>query len=131
MARALTQAYEAALRPVGLRATQLTMMQVLSRTGEVTQGRLGEMMALDSTSLTRTLGIMMHEGWLAERRGTDRRKRLLRLSRAGSAKLKQAWPLWEEVQERVRREVGEKKWGELLQVTRDVTGAVVNIERDS
>jgi len=130
-ARALTQVYEAALRPVGLRATQLTVLQVFSRAGEVSQGRLGEMMAMDSTSLTRTLAIMVREGWIAERRGKDRRERLLRLSRAGVAKLERALPVWEEVQRRVRREVGEKKWDELLRVTREVTGLVVSLDRES
>ena len=57
-ARALTQYYEEALRPLGLRGTQFTILQALSLAGEVTQGRLGEMLAMDSTSLTRTVAIM-------------------------------------------------------------------------
>jgi len=127
----LTQVYEFALRPLELRATQLTLMQVLAKAGEVSQGRLGEMMAMDSTSLTRTLAIIVRKGWIVERRGTDRRERLLRLSRAGVAKLQRALPVWEEVQAQVRREVGEKKWDELLRVTREVTGAVMNLDRES
>ena len=71
--RALTQVYEAALRPVGLHATQFTILQVLSLAGERTQGELGTMMAMDSTSLTRALAVMIREGWIAERRGDDRR----------------------------------------------------------
>jgi hypothetical protein len=76
--RALTQLYEAALRPLGLRSTQFTILQVLSLAGEVSQGQLGDMLAMDSTSLTRTLAIMVREGWIAERRGKDRRERRLR-----------------------------------------------------
>jgi DNA-binding MarR family transcriptional regulator len=129
-ARALTQVYEAALRPLELRATQLTVMQVLAKAGEVSQGRLGEMMAMDSTSLTRTLAIMVRKGWVAERRGKDRRERRLRLSRAGVAKLGRALPVWEEVQGRVRRGVGEEKWDELLRMTREVTGTVMNLDRE-
>ena len=127
-ARALTQVYEAALRPLELRTTQLTVMQVLAKAGEVSQGRLGEIMAMDSTSLTRTLAIMIRKGWIAERRGKDRRERLLRLSRAGVAKLRRALPVWEEVQARVRREVGEKEWSELFRMTQEVTRAVLNLE---
>ena len=130
-ARALTQVYEDALRPLGLRSTQLTVMQVLVRTGELSQGRLGEMIAMDSTSLTRTLAIMLRKGWLAERRGQDRRERLLRLSRAGQTRLARALPAWDEIQARVRREVGEKKWDELLRLTREVAGSVANLERES
>jgi DNA-binding MarR family transcriptional regulator len=56
--RALTKIYDQALRPLGLKATQFTVLQVLSRTGEVPQGQLGEMLAMDGTTLTRTLLIM-------------------------------------------------------------------------
>src|SRR5271168_5002575 len=51
-------------------------------------GAAGEMLAMDSTSLTRTLAIMRRRGWVAERRGNDHRERLLRISRGGAAKLK-------------------------------------------
>lgn len=71
------------MRPVGLRATQFTILQALSRTGEVTQGRLGEILAMDSTTLTRTLEIMSARGWIAKRPGKDRRERRLCLALAG------------------------------------------------
>src|ERR1700740_1738114 len=82
-ARALTRLYEDALRPLRLRATQMTILQTLSRAGEISKGRLGEMLAMDSASLTRTLAIMRRHNWIAERRGRDRRERWLRLSGPG------------------------------------------------
>ena len=115
--RALTQVYEEALRPLGLRATQFTILQVLSRAGEIPQGRLGEMLAMDSTSLTRTLAIMQREGWTADRIGEDRRQRWLRLAKAGEAQLKRALPAWEKVQSRLRRELGEKACKDLFELT--------------
>ncbi len=120
-ARALTQMYEETLRPLGLRATQMTILQVLSRAGEVSQGQLGVMLAMDSTSLTRTLAIMTRKGWIAEQRGEDRRERRIRLSPAGEAKLKRAIPVWEKVQSRLRGKLGKQKWGSLLQLTHHVT----------
>jgi DNA-binding MarR family transcriptional regulator len=122
--RALTQFYEQALRPIGLRATQLTILQVLSRAGEVSQGQLGEMLAMDSTTLTRTLGIMCRQGWIAERRGEDQRERWLRLSRAGETKLNRALPVWEKVQSRLRNQLGDQAWKNLLQLTNNVTELV-------
>jgi DNA-binding MarR family transcriptional regulator len=124
-ARALTQLYEDALRPLRLRATQMTILQALSRTGETSQGRSGEMLAMDSTSLTRTLAIMRRHGWIAERRGRDRRERRLRLSGAGKKTLRRAEPLWEEVQSRLRRDLGARDWNQLLQLTQRVTGTVM------
>jgi DNA-binding MarR family transcriptional regulator len=122
--RALTQLYENALRPFGLRATQLTILQALSRTGEVSQRKLGEILAMDSTSLTRTLGIMLRRGWIQRRPGKDRRERLLRLANAGHKQLERVLPAWEKVQSRLRRQLGEDVWNNLFQLTHDVTRLV-------
>jgi DNA-binding MarR family transcriptional regulator len=119
--RALTQLYQHGLRPLGLRPTQLTILQVLSRTGELSQGRLGEMLAMDSTSLTRTLAIMSRQGWIAERRGEDRRERWLRLADGGEKKLRSALPAWEKVQSRLRQQLGDQTWNSLLQLTHHLT----------
>src|SRR5271170_293476 len=97
--RALSHVYEEALRPLGLKATQFTVLQTLSRTGEVSQGRLGQILAMDSTTLTRTLRIMIREGWISERRGEDRRERLLQLSKPGRDLFNRALPVWEQVQQ--------------------------------
>src|SRR5258708_11348539 len=90
--RALTQLYENALRPVDLRATQFTILQALTLAGEVTQGQLGEMLVMDSTTLSRTISIMAIQGWVAERRGNDRRERWLRLVKGGGAPIKTGFP---------------------------------------
>src|SRR5262245_46479631 len=125
-ARVATQHYEETLRPHGLRATQMTILQVLSRAGEVTQGRLGEMLAMDSTSLTRTLAIMRRHGWIAERRGKDRRERWLRLSTGGVKKLRSAEPAWEKVQSGLRRELGDQGWNDLMRLANQITEALAH-----
>jgi DNA-binding MarR family transcriptional regulator len=122
--RALTQLYENALRPLGLRATQFTILQALSLAGEVTQSQLGKILAMDSTTLTRTLQIMDREGWIAERRGEDRRERRLRLAKAGETQFNRALPAWEKVQSRLRHQLGEQAWKNLLDTTHQVTDLV-------
>jgi DNA-binding MarR family transcriptional regulator len=122
--RALTQLYENALRPLGLRATQFTILQALSLAGEVTQSQLGGILAMDSTTLTRTLRIMDREGWIVERRGQDQRERRLRLSKAGETQFKRALPAWEKVQSQLRRQLGEQSWKNLLEITHQVTELV-------
>ncbi|MGB2634522.1 MAG: MarR family winged helix-turn-helix transcriptional regulator [Candidatus Acidiferrum sp.] len=122
--RALTQLYENALRPFGMRATQFTVLQALARTGEVSQRKLGEILAMDSTSLTRTLAIMRRRGWIQERPGKDRRERLLRPANAGQKQLERVLPAWEKVQSRLRRRLGEQVWNSLFQLTHEVTRMV-------
>jgi DNA-binding MarR family transcriptional regulator len=126
-ARALSQVYEEAMRPTGLRITQFTILQALARTGEVKQGRLGEILVMDSTSLTRTLRIMLQQGWIAERRGEDQRERWLKLSKAGETKLKIATATWEKVQARVQAKLGEAGWKNVMQWTNQVTGLAADL----
>jgi len=119
--RALTQLYDDALRHLGLRATQFTILQALSLAGEVSQGDLARILAMDSTTLTRTLQIMGREGWIAERRGEDRRERLLRLAKAGRYQFNRALPSWEKAQTRLGRQLGDKRWHALMKLTNEVT----------
>ena len=123
-ARALTQHYEEALRPLGLTATHFTILQALSLAGEVTQRRLGEILAMDSTTLTGTLALMNRQSWLATRSGTDRRERLIRLSKAGEAELAAVLPHWETVQARLRADLGDKRWDNLMNLINEVTATV-------
>jgi DNA-binding MarR family transcriptional regulator len=123
--RALTQLYEEALRPTGLRVTQFTVLQTLSLAGEVTQRELGQILAMDSTTLTRTLTIMGRHGWIAKRRGEDRREWRMRLSKAGEAQFKKALPHWEKAQKELRRRLGEELSDNLMKLTQKVTNALI------
>ena len=120
-ARALTQLYDEALHPLGLRTTQFTILQALSLAGEVSQGQLGEILAMDSTTLTRTLAILKRRKWIETRRGSDGRERLLSLSEAGRAQLDRVSPTWQGVQDQLRSQVGDERWGKLFQQNREMT----------
>lgn len=117
----MTQLYEDALRPLGLRGTQFTMLQALSLAGEVSQGQLGEILALDSTTLTRTLAIMDRRGWIARRRGRDGREWRLSLSKAGRKEFERVSPEWERLQERLHAQLGEQRWKQLFQLNHELT----------
>jgi DNA-binding MarR family transcriptional regulator len=122
--RVLTQYYDDALRPLGLRATQFTVLQTLSQAGETSQGELGEILAMDSTTLTRTLEIMGGRGWIVKRAGEDRRERRLCLSEEGAAQLRRALPVWQEVQERLRHQLGNERSDNLMKLINEVTSVV-------
>jgi DNA-binding MarR family transcriptional regulator len=112
--RAVTQLYDDALRDTGLRVTQFTLLQVLSLVGELTQGKIGELLAMDSTTLTRTLGSLEDRGWIRSRPGADRRERHWAILASGQARLKKAQPAWEGAQRRMRNGVGDKRLSLLL-----------------
>jgi len=115
-ARAVTQLYDEALRPQGMRITQFTILQVLDRVGTITQGGLGEVLAMDSTTLSRTLKLMEREGDIAGVPGEDRRERYWRLTRKGRAQMERGLSAWDEVQARLKKSLGPQHWAELVKV---------------
>ena len=124
-ARAMNQLYEEALRPAGIRATQFTILQAFSLAGEITQRQLGQILAMDSTTLTRTLTIMSRHGWIAKQRGEDRREWRMRLSKAGEIQLRKALPYWEAAQTELRRELGDELSESLKTLTQKITNALI------
>jgi DNA-binding MarR family transcriptional regulator len=120
-ARLLSQSYEDALRPTGLRATQFTILQFLSMAGAVTQKQMGHMLGLDTTTLTRTIAAMSHEGWIDKQRGKDRREWKMRLSKKGQAQFVTAQPLWEKAQESAQKKLGTALSEGLMKIANDVT----------
>lgn len=113
-ARALTQCYNSFMRSTALEVTQFTLLQALGTAGELTQGQLGIVLAIDSTTLSRTLQPLQKNGWIATRPGADRRQRYLHLSTGGRHVLEQALPHWRRAQEALRRQIGDKNWRTLL-----------------
>src|ERR1700674_775852 len=122
--RILTQHYDTALRPLGLKATQFTLLQAVSQAGAAFPKNARGDLAIDSTTLTRTLAIMGRRGWIASRSGEHRRERWLSLSEAGRAELKRARPHWEKVQQGLRARLGNKRWNKLLNLT-NVSAAAI------
>src|SRR5262249_37422670 len=61
-ARAPPRRYDAALRPAGLRTTQLSLLSRLEDEGPLTVSRLAARLGLDRTSLTRGLAVLAGRG---------------------------------------------------------------------
>ena len=113
--RAVTQAYEAALKHTGLRATQFTLLQVLERMGTSPQAALGELLALDPTTLSRTLRPLARAGWIRAGGGRDRREVRWTLTPAGRRRLARARPAWERAQARLRGRLRAEQWTFLVE----------------
>lgn len=122
-ARAVSQLYDADLRAAKMRTTQHTLLQVLLAREGITQKELGERLALDSTTLSRTLRPLEQRGWIRSLPGEDRRERRLALTPAGRRQLERARPHWQRAQERLRKRLGAAEWNQVMAALVRVTGA--------
>lgn len=108
--RSVTRTYDEALRPVGLRATQLLLLVAIAAEEAVSISALANTMSMDRTTLTRNVEPLEKEG-LIQRGGEGwRRSRALKVTSAGRSVMSKAIPLWEATQEDLRAKLGEKDW---------------------
>jgi DNA-binding MarR family transcriptional regulator len=110
----VTQLYDAALRPSGLRVTQFTLLQALTLAPAISQRQLAQLLAIDSTTLTRTLAPLRRKGWLRAQQGTDRRELRLSLTASGKREFKRVLPYWERAQRRLQKALGKEDWDRLM-----------------
>ena len=113
--RVVSQLYDDALRPSGLRITQFTLLQALTLAPKISQKQLAALLAIDSTTLTRTLAPLRRKGWLRSVSGADRRELRLSLTAAGKREYKRALPYWQAAQKNLQRALGTQNWNRLIE----------------
>ena len=97
-ARSLTSVYDEHLQPSGLRSTQLAVLWAVIAIGGETVGRLAKLIAMDNSTLTRTLKVLERDKLIALRVGADRRQKQVQATLRGQKAFSSAMPLWERAQ---------------------------------
>ncbi len=101
--RRLTQLYDQALEPCGLRSTQYAILSELGRRTNAppTMRELADALVMDRSSLGHNLRPIEREGLVALEEGVDdRRRHHVVLTRKGNAKLREARRFWQTAQNR-------------------------------
>lgn len=119
-ARALTRAYDRRLRPLGMRATQFSLLVLINGYGPVTIGKLAEISATERTTLTRNLALLESAEWVRLDSGEDARERAVSISKKGQAALDRARPLWREAQQAAKDMLGKAGAESLLRLSKQV-----------
>lgn len=117
-ARAMTQLYDAALAPSGLKITQLPILVGLRSRGDVPVTALAEALGLDRTTLTRNLRVLDERGLVTSVEcDDDARVRLVSLTGEGREILAAALERWQALQDVVEERFGSRRlralYGEL------------------
>src|SRR3984957_11786060 len=98
--RRLTQFYDDALEPSGLRSTQYAILTDLARSGAPPAlAELASALVSDRSAVGHNLRPLIRDGYIALEPGAgDRRERRIRLTALGQSKHGEAWPLWQTAQ---------------------------------
>jgi DNA-binding MarR family transcriptional regulator len=108
-AHAMTEIYDEALAPSGLKITMFRVMRRLSESDKPTISELAKIVGLDRSSLGRNLKVLEREELLTFVGGTDERSKVVQLTSKGRKALETALPLWRGVQKRMKSTLGSEK----------------------
>ncbi|MFB3150664.1 MAG: MarR family winged helix-turn-helix transcriptional regulator [Alphaproteobacteria bacterium] len=114
-ARVVTQAYDAALQPAGLKATQFTLLATLAERGDAPLTRLADALVMDRTTLTRNLKPLIRKGLIRIEHEEDQRVRKISLTEAGRRVFEDARGQWEQAQSWIVESLGQERWSGFLE----------------
>ncbi|MGF6411559.1 MarR family winged helix-turn-helix transcriptional regulator [Paraburkholderia sp. MM5482-R1] len=114
-ARVVTRLYDECLAPTGINTNQFTILGYLFRQhGPLRMMALGELLAMDRATIGHNLKPLERDGYITIAVDkADRRARLVSVTKAGIAKIVEAYPHWVLAQDRFESEYGRTRSAQL------------------
>ena len=106
LSRVVTNLYDEALRPLGLKVSQLNILVVTAKLGIAHHAEVCDLLQLDTSTLSRNAERMRAKRWLEVVPGEDARTQPFRLTAQGRRLLERAIPAWEEAQRQATEVLG-------------------------
>jgi DNA-binding MarR family transcriptional regulator len=120
-ARHVSQFYDQFLIASGLRTTQYSILARLHRKGPMSINVLAAELVMDRTTLGRNILPLERDGLIAIEPGRiDRRSKELKLTKAGTARLRAASEAWRQAQARFEAAFGSKRAKDLRALLHEV-----------
>lgn len=105
--RIITNIYDDALRPLGLKVSQMNILVAAAKMGTARPVEVCEHLHLDVSTLSRNVERMKARGWLEVTSDEDGRSQPFRLTPNGRKLLEKAVPAWSQAQRQVKKILGD------------------------
>lgn len=100
LSRIITRLYDDAMRPLGITASQYTLLAQLASRDGITAVEIGHELDIEKSTLSRNLKRLLALGMIIMDPPAGRRGRGLHLTPKGQVVLKDAYPVWQAAQSR-------------------------------
>src|SRR6516165_10379588 len=107
--RVITSFYDEALRPLGLKVSQLNILIVTAKLGLARPAQVCEILQLNASTLSRNVKPLQAHGWLEVVPEEDARVQPFRLPSQGRRVIEKAVPAWEEAQRQATELLGSEE----------------------
>ena len=105
--RMVTRVYDDALRPHGVRFSQMNILTVVACKGPVQPSEVAEILAIEKSTLSRNVRLMESNGWIESLPGERGHSQLLRTTSSGERLYRRVFPDWEKAQKQIIKSLGE------------------------
>jgi len=106
LSRIITRVYDDAMRPLGITASQYTLLAQLAARDSITAVEIGHELDIEKSTLSRNLKRLLALGHIIMDPPAGRRGRGLHLTAKGQTILKEAFPIWQDAQKRAMSAMG-------------------------
>jgi DNA-binding MarR family transcriptional regulator len=106
--RVVSSLYDEALRPLGLKISQLNILVVAGKLGLARPAQVCDILQLDTSTLSRNVERMRAHGWLEVVPEEDARAQPFRLTPQGKRLIEKASPAWEQAQRQATELLGDE-----------------------
>jgi DNA-binding MarR family transcriptional regulator len=97
LTRAMSRVYDHHMATVGLKTTQYSLLKNVGQAA-LPVAELADRLGIERTTMTRNLKPLNEAGWITLEPGADGRQRIVTITDAGRAKVKQAYGAWRAAQ---------------------------------
>lgn len=115
--RVITSLYDEALRPLGLRISQMNILVVASKLGIAQPAVVCKLLQMDASTLSRNVDRMVRHGWLERVPTDDARQQPFRITGKGATLLEHAVTAWEQGQRGASKILGKRGVSVLSEMT--------------
>lgn len=112
--RLITNYYDSALKPSGLRITQFTLLAAISYEVDPSITDLSRLTDIDRTTLQRSLDILNRDGLIKIEKKEIGNVRSISLTKKGEITLTKAIEIWKETQKLITEELGKSEFKQTL-----------------
>ncbi len=127
--RLINSAYQAKIRPFGLRGSMLSILFIIGKKKGISQKTLADILVLDASTMSRDLKKLVHKSWVQVDKGSDSRVSELSLTKEGYLLLEQVSPIWEELHHRVESILGSFNIQHIDNITHAIQSELVKIKK--
>lgn len=104
--RMVTNIFDDALRPLGIKVSQLNILMVVAKRGPITASDVGRVLHLQNSTMSRNLERIRKREWIEVAKGATARKQVLQLTGKGKRLIEKSHPYWLAAQKTTQEALG-------------------------